>query len=72
MNLNVNPTVRKLREYGALSHAESPLHANILDSRWLRRFALDCGADGAELVDIERREIHAQRAEIHDRESIQT
>jgi ferredoxin-NADP reductase/Fe-S-cluster-containing hydrogenase component 2 len=64
VNLEDHPTVRQLREHRALGRTEPGIDAGALNSRWLRRLALDCGADDAGLVDIARPGLDAQRAEI--------
>ena len=57
MNLEDHPTVRRL-------FGQTKTRQTRLDSVWLRRLALDCGADDAGLVEIERPGLEPQRQEI--------
>jgi len=57
MNLKDHPTVRRL-------FSQTKTRQTRLDSVWLRRLALDCGADDAGLVEIERPGLEPQRQEI--------
>jgi len=59
MNLENHATVRQLLRHGRAAESEP-----LLDGPWLRRLALDCGADDAGLVDIARPGLDAQREEI--------
>jgi len=61
MTLQDHPTVRCLSERSRelVRPAE-----NKLDHAWLRRLALDCGADDAGLVEIARARLESQREEI--------
>jgi len=60
MNLEDHPTVRRFSR-NAQDRQSSEA---ILDAAWLRRLALDCGADDAGLVDIARPALEPQREEI--------
>ena len=60
MNLEDHPTVRRFSR-NAQDRQSSEA---ILDAAWLRRLALDCGADDAGLVDIARPALDPQREEI--------
>src|SRR6516165_255167 len=62
MDLRDHPTVKRLlmesgRRKAATSH-------RVVEAQWLRQLALDCGADDAGLVEIGRRDLDEQRAEI--------
>src|SRR5512144_2821857 len=62
MDLHAHPTVKRLlvdsgsRKSGPSNH--------LVEARWLRQLALDCGAEDAGLVEIGRRDLDAQREEI--------
>ncbi|HET7438729.1 MAG TPA: 2Fe-2S iron-sulfur cluster-binding protein [Nitrospira sp.] len=63
MNLEDHPTVRSLSKQ--IAGIESQQSAKkIMDGAWLRRLALDCGADDAGLVEITRSALDPQREEI--------
>src|SRR6516162_7129709 len=63
MNLEDHPTVRRLsRQVQGVEKQRSVEH--VLDGAWLRRLALDCGADDAGLVEIARPGLDSQRDEI--------
>jgi hypothetical protein len=63
MNLEDHPTVRRLsRQVEGVEKQQSAEH--MLDGAWLRRLALDCGADDAGLVEITRPGLDSQRDEI--------
>src|SRR5262252_1780653 len=63
MNLEDHPTVRRLsRQVQGVEKQRSAEH--VLDGAWLRRLALDCGADDAGLVEIARPGLDSQRDEI--------
>jgi Fe-S-cluster-containing hydrogenase component 2 len=49
MNLAEHPTVRRFHETGGSANVPT-----VLDATWLRQLCLDCGADDAGLVDIDR------------------
>src|SRR3954449_10600049 len=60
MNLAEHPTVRRFRE----TEGERPGPAEPrkpLDAAWLRQLCLDCGADGAGLVEVGRPALDGQR-----------
>ena len=59
MNLQDHPTVRHL----PLCEDEGT-GVTTIDSAWLRRLALDCGADDVGLVEITRSAVDPQREEI--------
>src|SRR5215470_12098638 len=59
MNLQDHPTVRHLSLFG-----DEERGGTTLDSAWLRRLALDCGADDVGLVEITRSGLDPQREEI--------
>ena len=60
MKLDEHPTVQDFRRREpALADSQEPLAA-----AWLRQLCLDCGADDAGLVDIDRAAIRDQRADI--------
>lgn len=63
MNLEDHPTVRRLDERVQRGLGQQPPEP-ILDGGWLRRLALDCGADDAGLVEIGRAGLAPQREEI--------
>ena len=58
-----HPTVKRFYEQ-ASSSRNGQAQPCILDGAWLRRLALDCGADGAGLVEITRPGLDPQRDEI--------
>lgn len=62
MNLQEHPTVRRVSEQGRGSG--SPQVETTLEGAWLRRLALECGADDAGLVELSRPGLDPQRAEI--------
>src|SRR6516165_7976869 len=63
MNLEDHPTVRRLsRQVQGVEKHRSAKH--VLDGAWLRRLALDCGADDAGLVENARPGLDSQRDEI--------
>src|SRR5215471_1315024 len=64
MNLEDHPTVRRLTQRGRRGEAEQKTGRATLDAAWLRRLALDCGADDAGLVEIARPGLDAQRDEV--------
>src|SRR5215471_7586093 len=57
-----HPTVKHF--YEQASSGSEQAQPYILDRAWLRRLALDCGADGAGLVEITRAGLDPQREEI--------
>ncbi len=59
MNLAEHPTVKRVR-----STPPPPLDDTPLDAEWLRRLALDAGADDVGFVPIDRSELADQRADI--------
>jgi hypothetical protein len=63
MNLEDHPTVRHLskKEEGM---EDQPVARMTLEGAWLRRLALECGADGTGLVEITRPALEPQRDEI--------
>ena len=63
MNLEDHPTVRRLSRQAEGAADQQP-DGTILDGVWLRRLALDCGADDAGLVEIARPALDLQRDEI--------
>jgi ferredoxin-NADP reductase/ferredoxin len=63
MNLEDHPTVRLLSNHAARGANQSSAEA-VLDGAWLRRLALDLGADDAGLVEIARPGLDPQREEI--------
>jgi ferredoxin-NADP reductase/ferredoxin len=63
MNFEDHPTVRLLSERVAEGTKQQPDEA-VLDGAWLRRLALDLGADDAGLVEIARPGLDPQREEI--------
>ena len=64
MDLEEHPTVRLLTDKLKGRH-DQPLTAAVQDGAWLRRLALDCGADDVGLVEISRPGLDPQRDEIH-------
>ena len=63
MNLEDHPTVRRLPKQVEGVANQQPAET-ILDGTWLRRLALDCGADDAGLIEITRPALDPQRDEI--------
>jgi ferredoxin-NADP reductase/Fe-S-cluster-containing hydrogenase component 2 len=63
MKLEDHPTVRRLARQAQGVENQQPAET-MLDGAWLRRLALDCGADDAGLVEIARRGLDPQRDEI--------
>jgi ferredoxin-NADP reductase/Fe-S-cluster-containing hydrogenase component 2 len=63
MNLEDHPTVRRLSSRVQEVETQPPTEDK-LDSAWLRRLALDCGADDAGVVEIARPGLDPQREEI--------
>jgi ferredoxin-NADP reductase/putative sterol carrier protein/NAD-dependent dihydropyrimidine dehydrogenase PreA subunit len=62
MDLRDHPTVkRRLMQEARL---DSTTSNRVVETQWLRQLALDCGADDAGLVEVGRRDLDAQRAEI--------
>jgi Fe-S-cluster-containing hydrogenase component 2 len=59
MNLAEHPTVKHFHEKGRPSTVPT-----VLDAAWLRKLCLDCGADDAGLVDIDRPALANQREDI--------
>jgi hypothetical protein len=58
-----HPTVRRLaNQVQHVEHTQAP--ATRLEGAWLRRLAMDCGADDAGVVDMARPALEPQRAEI--------
>jgi ferredoxin-NADP reductase/Fe-S-cluster-containing hydrogenase component 2 len=63
MNLDEHPTVRRLSRH--VQEVENQQPAQItLDGAWLRRLAVECGADDAGIVDLARPALDPQRDEI--------
>src|SRR5262249_14155309 len=60
MNLAEHPTVRRFHE----SAGDRPAPPTVLDAAWLRQLCLDCGADDAGLVEIDRPALDNQRVDI--------
>ena len=63
MNVEDHPTVRRLSSRVQRGETQPPAET-MLDGVWLRRLALDCGADDAGLVEITRPGLDPQRDEI--------
>jgi ferredoxin-NADP reductase/Fe-S-cluster-containing hydrogenase component 2 len=63
MKLEDHPTVRRLSRQVQEVESKRPAET-MLDGAWLRRLALDCGADDAGLVEIVRPGLDPQREEI--------
>jgi ferredoxin-NADP reductase/Fe-S-cluster-containing hydrogenase component 2 len=63
MNLEDHPTVRRLSKQVQDGENLQPPET-MLDGAWLRRLALDCGADDAGVVEIARPGLDPQREEI--------
>lgn len=61
LKIDDHPTVRQVRER---LRRETATEAKPLDAAWLRQLAVDCGADDAGLVEIDRRALDDQRPEI--------
>ncbi|MBA4062819.1 MAG: 4Fe-4S ferredoxin [Isosphaera sp.] len=59
--LDDHPTVRAVRSRFPLPAADAPA---ALDPAWLRRLALDAGADDAGVVSVDRPELADQRADV--------
>jgi len=57
-----HPTVRRVREAQARGDARSS--PEVLDEAWLREVCLECGADDAGFVSLERPELEDQREDI--------
>src|SRR6516165_7924835 len=62
MNLEDHPTVRRLSSRSPV--CETQPVTETVDGQWLRRLALECGADDAGLVEITRPALEPQREEI--------
>src|SRR5690349_141572 len=62
MNLEDHPTVRNLAR--ELKRPVANQSADVLEGAWLRRLALDCGADDVGLVELARPGLEGQREEI--------
>ena len=62
LKIDDHPTVKLVRARRQPQAAES----KPLDAKWLRQLALDCGADDAGLVEIERAALDDERPEIVD------
>jgi hypothetical protein len=60
MNIEDHPTVKRVRAKGG-DHADA---SRRIEADWLRQLALDCGADDAGVVEIERPALDAQRDEL--------
>jgi epoxyqueuosine reductase QueG len=60
MNLAEHPTVRRFHE----NSGRRPAPPSVLDAAWLRQLCLDCGADDAGLVEINRPALDDQRDDI--------
>jgi ferredoxin len=58
------PPSRMRRLYDGASTWTEPMQPSIIDAAWLRRLALDCGADDVGLVEITRPALALQRDEI--------
>jgi ferredoxin-NADP reductase/Fe-S-cluster-containing hydrogenase component 2 len=63
MNLDDHPTVRRLSKQVQDGENQQPTETT-LDGAWLRRLALDCGADDVGVVDIARPRLDSQREDI--------
>jgi ferredoxin-NADP reductase/ferredoxin/putative sterol carrier protein len=73
MDLRQHPTVKRLLSRPAdidtsgpspRPNTSVPEPPRRVDARWLRQLALDCGADDAGVVEIDRPELDAQREEV--------
>jgi ferredoxin-NADP reductase/epoxyqueuosine reductase QueG len=62
MNIEDHPTVKRVRAKGS-EHADA-VASRRFEANWLRQLALDCGADDAGLVEIERPAVDSQRDEL--------
>ena len=63
MDLDDHPTVRRLSRH--VQEVEHPPQPKLrLDGAWLRRLAVECGADDAGIVDLARPALDPQRDEI--------
>ena len=51
MNIEEHPTVKRVR---AIARVHAGNGKDRIDAAWLRQLALDCGADDAGLVEIDR------------------
>jgi NAD-dependent dihydropyrimidine dehydrogenase PreA subunit len=60
VQLEEHPTVMRMRERGQTG----PLFGGRLDADWLRRLALECGADDVGLVEVDRPDLASDRPEI--------
>jgi hypothetical protein len=63
MKLEEHPTVKWFRQNAAGRADPDPVQEG-LDAAWLRRLCLDCGADDAGLVEINRPALDEQRDDI--------
>jgi Fe-S-cluster-containing hydrogenase component 2 len=63
MDLNEHPTVKQLRARKAEDERGAGTR-RILQADWLRQLAMECGADDAGLVEIDRPAVTPQRGEI--------
>lgn len=61
MNIEDHPTVKRMR---AIADARIENEEGGIDAGWLRRLALECGADDAGLVEIKRPALDSQRDEL--------
>lgn len=66
MNLDDHPTVRRLSNRVQQIENQPPTEDK-LDGAWLRRLALDCGADDVGLVEFDRPALENEREEIRSR-----
>ena len=62
--LEEHPTVQRHRERAASAPRLEPGEGIVLEAAWLRRIALDAGADDVGFVEIDRPEIADQRTDI--------
>jgi ferredoxin-NADP reductase/Fe-S-cluster-containing hydrogenase component 2 len=62
MNIEDHPTVKRVRAKGS-EHADAVASRRI-EANWLRQLALECGADDAGVVEIERPALDSQRDEL--------
>ena len=62
MNLSEHPTVRHFHDRTTKAQVDDPEPS--LDAGWLRQLCLDCGADDAGLVDIDRPALDDERDDI--------
>ncbi|MGI9533972.1 MAG: 4Fe-4S ferredoxin, partial [Thermodesulfobacteriota bacterium] len=65
MRLEDHPTVKKFKEKSSSETAEK--YSEILDSEMIKQIALECGADDAGIIQIDRPELDTQRQEIMSR-----